>query len=108
LNTPARTEDDWSITTHVRCSCTLCATLTRFLRAPDKVRFEWPLAKPHRAHVHGIVDSRDLPVTHQTRRTGRPYTLVLEKTVAVFERDRAERQFRQGELAWLMKTAADF
>ena len=108
LNTPARTDDDWSITTHVRCSCKLCATLTRFLRAPDKVRFEWPLAKVQRAHVHGIVESRDLPVTHETRRTGRPYTLVLEKTGAVFERDRAERQFWQGELAWLTKTAADF
>ena len=108
LNTPVRADDDWSITTHLRCSCKLCATLTRFLRAPDKVRFEWPLAQAQRAHVHGIADSRDLPVTHQTRRTGRPYTLVLEKTRAVFERDRAERQFWQGELAWLTKTAADF
>lgn len=108
LNTPARANDDWSITTPVQCSCALCATLTRFLRAPDKRRFEWPLAQAHRAHVHGIVDSRDLPVTHQTRRTGRPYTLVLEKTTAVFERDRVERQFWQGELAWLKKTVADF
>ena len=108
LNTPARADDDWSITTPVRCSCELCATLTRFLHAPDKVRFEWPLAQAQRAHVHGIVDSRDLPVTHQTRRTGRPYTLVLEKTGSVYERDRAERKFWQGEVAWLTKTAADF
>lgn len=108
LNTPARADDDWSITTHVRCSCNLCAMLTRFLRAPDKLRFEWPLAQAQRAHVHGIVDSLDLPVTHQTRRTGRPYTLVLEKTGAVFERDRAERQLWQSELQWLTKTAADF
>lgn len=108
LNTPARADDDWSITTPIGCSCKLCAMLTRFLRAPDKVRFEWPLAQAQRAHVHGIVESRDLPVTHQTRRTGRPYTLVLEKTAAVFERDRAERQLWQGELAWLTKTPADF
>jgi hypothetical protein len=108
LNTPARADDDWSIATHVRCSCKLCPTLTRFLRAPDKSRLEWPLAQAQRAHVHEVVESRDLPVTHQTRRTGRPYTLVLEKTGAVFERAKAERQLWQSELQWLTKTAAGF
>jgi hypothetical protein len=80
----------------------------RYLRAPDKVRYEWPLAQTERAHIHGIVDSYDLPVRHTTRRTGRPFTLVLEKTAAVFERDTAERRSWQSQMQWLTRTIADF
>jgi hypothetical protein len=108
LKAPVRANDDWSIAVCVRCSCNLCATLTRYLRARDKLRLEWPLAKSGRAHIHGIIDSYDLPVTHNTRRTGSPLTLILEKTAAVFERDDAERQLRQSALQWLNKTVADF
>ena len=108
LNAPARQNDDWSIWTSVRCPCKLCTTLIRYLRAQDKVRLEWPLAKSARAHIHGIVDSHDLPVTHITRRTGRPFTLIVEKTAAVFERDAVNRQLWQSALQWLTKTHADF
>jgi hypothetical protein len=86
----------------------LCATLTRYLRASDRVRFECPLAKTQRAHIHGIVDSRDLPVRHTTRRTGRPFTLLLEKTAGVFERDATDCRSWQNDLQWLKGTTADF
>lgn len=59
--------------------CKRCATLTRYLRASDRVRFEWPLAQTQRAHIHDILDSRELPVRHTTRHTGRPFTLMLER-----------------------------
>lgn len=108
LNKPARAKDDWSITTSVRCSCKLCVTLTRYLRAADQRRLEWPLAKNARAHVHGILDSNDFPVTHTTRRSGSPFTLVLEKTTAVFARDVSERQAWQGDAQWLARTAEAF
>jgi hypothetical protein len=108
LADPARAADDWSIGSALRCSCKLCTTLSRFLRAPSESRFEWPLAKEGRRHVHGVIDSRDLPVLHKTRRTGRPFTLVLEKTAAVFERDAAERRLWAGELEWLEQTAGAF
>jgi hypothetical protein len=108
LNAPVRVNDDWSIAMFVRCSCNLCATLTRYLRAQEKVRLEWPLAKSGRAHIHGIIDSHDLPVTHNTRRVGSPFTLILEKTVAVFERDAVQRQLLQSALQWLNETVADF
>ncbi len=103
LRTPARTKDDWSLSDPIRCTCTLCGTLTRFLVAPDQIRFEWPLAKDHRAHIHGIVDAHDLPVSHTTRRAGRPFTLVLMKTDALFERAVAERELWRSELSWLKK-----
>jgi hypothetical protein len=108
LRAPARPNDNWSIPPPDRCRCKLCGTLARFLLAPDQVRFEWPLAKEQRAHIHGIVDFHDLPVSHMTRRAGRPFTLVLVKTEAVFQREAAERMFWQRELGWLTKTADTF
>lgn len=108
VNEPTRAPTDWSIGTLIRCSCGLCETLTQFLRASDKVRYEWKLAKDHRAHIHRSIDAYDLPVTHTTRRIGSPFTLVLAKTAAVFERDTVERQIWQQELQWLKKTLADF
>jgi hypothetical protein len=108
LSAPVRARDNWSISTSVRCACTLCATLTRFLMSPGDVTLEWPLAKEHRRHIHGIVDLHDLPVSHTTRRSGRPFTLVLTKTAAVFERDAAERRSWKSELTWLKKTSKAF
>ena len=90
------------------CSCKLCATLARYLRAADQKRLEWPLAKNARAHVHGILDLNDLPVTHTTRRIGSPFTLVLEKTAALFARDASKRQAWQNDAQWLSKTATAF
>jgi hypothetical protein len=86
---------------------TTCGTLKAYLRAPRNIRFEWPLAKEGRAHVHRAIDSQDLPVRHITRRVGRPFTLVLEKTPALFERDAAERQAWEKELQWLEETTGD-
>jgi hypothetical protein len=91
LATPTRAKDDWAIAPPGRCSCELCAELSRFLVAKSRTTLEWPLAKDRRAHVHGILDGDDLPVTHTTRREGSPYTLVLTKTSALFEREAAER-----------------
>ena len=108
LNQPTRANNNWSIETPLRCSCRLCAKLMEYLSAPHKVRFEWPLAKDQRAHIHRAIDGHDLPVTHVTRRAGRPFTLVLEKTSALFKRDTAERQSLREDLEWLEKTAVEF
>jgi hypothetical protein len=78
------------------------------LRAPKQRQLEWPLAKNRRAHVHGIIEIYDLPVNHVTRREGSPFTLVLTKTEALFERDAAERGRWDGDLSWLTKTAGVF
>jgi hypothetical protein len=108
LGIPARQEDDWSISAPIRCRCRLCATLARFVGARDQVRFEWPLAKDARAHIHQAIDSQNLPVTHVTRRTGRPFTLVLVKTDALFEREAAERNLWRRDLEWLVRSAPAF
>lgn len=101
LDVPSRESGDWSIQTPVNCNCQLCKKLTRFLRARDETKLEWPLAKDGRRHIHNVIDGRDLPVKHETTRSGRPYTLVLTKTKALFDRERAERTSLERELRWL-------
>jgi hypothetical protein len=52
-----------------------------------------------------MITSYELPVTHVTRRTGSPFTLVLTKTRALFTRDAAERATWMRDLAWLRENA---
>lgn len=101
LSVPARADDDWSIALPGGCRCQLCRTLAGFLAAPDRRRFEWPLAKEGRRHVHQRLDTHELPVLHETRRSGRPFTLVLTKTKALFDREANERRRWQADLDWL-------
>jgi hypothetical protein len=75
---PLRDEDDWSIG-WTGCGCDLCGTLGAFLGSRTRRILEWPLATDGRRHVHTRIDSAGLPVRHQTRRQGRPYTLVLTR-----------------------------
>jgi len=101
LARPPRAQDDWSTELPETCSCELCTRLRAFLAAPGETRLEWPLAKEKRRHIHGILDRHELPVSHTTRRSGRPFTLVLAKTRALFEREESEREAWQRELNWL-------
>ena len=98
LRVPARAKDDWSIPAPRDCPCALCADLARFLADRSRTRHEWPLAQDKRRHVHGAIDEHELPVTHKTRRSGRPFTLVLQKTRTLFEREAAERAAREEAL----------
>ena len=97
---PLRDEDDWSIQ-WTGCGCDLCDTLGTFLSSRSPRIFEWPLATDGRRHVHVQIDSAGLPVRHQTRRQGRPYTLVLTKTSELFTRENDTRHRAVTDLAWL-------
>jgi hypothetical protein len=83
------------------CNCELCATLGTFLADPRRRTFEWPLAEPRRKHVHSRIDTAELPVTHVTRRLGRPFTLVLSKTDALFTGEHSAREAAKTDLEWL-------
>lgn len=103
LARPRREDDDWSIV-WTGCRCELCDTLGTFLGSRTQRTFEWRLAKDGRQHVHTQIDSADLPVRHQTRRQGRPYTLVLTKTDELFTRATTARHVAEADLAWLTAT----
>jgi len=55
-------------------------------------------------HVHSQIDSAALPVRHETRRQGRPYTLELTKTDELFTRETNARHQAETDLAWLTST----
>jgi hypothetical protein len=102
LARPQRAEGDWSIELPAgSCTCGLCGTLRVFLEDKNQRTFEWPLAKERRQHVHSRIDAAELTVTHVTRRQGRPYTLVLTKTDALFAREREARTRDETDLEWL-------
>jgi len=107
LARPARAGDDWSIELPSGCTCELCGELRAFIGDPTQTTLEWPLAKERRRYVHGRIDTAELPVRHQTRRVGRPYTLVLTKTDALFERETQQRRRNEEDLAWLERRRAD-
>lgn len=82
---PARCAPPWAISWPTRPSRTL----------------DWPLAQDRRSHVHSRIDQADLPVTHKTRRQGRPYVLVLTKTAQLFDREAKQRAKDNADLLWL-------
>ncbi|GAA0372717.1 2OG-Fe(II) oxygenase [Streptomyces blastmyceticus] len=100
---PVRAADDWSLAPAGTCrsGCDLCPDLDAFLTSRTRRDMEWPLAKDRRHHIHSRIDLADLPVSHTTRRQGRPYTLVLTKTNAVFTGEQATRVRAETDLAWL-------
>lgn len=108
LARPPRADDEWSIEANDDCGCELCGTLSRFLADPKRRTFEWPLAKERRRHVHGMIDGAELPVSHQTRRSGRPYTLVLTKTPELFARERHARRRDEADRSWLESNRSSF
>ncbi len=55
-----------------------------------------------RQHVHRQIDDAGLPVRHTTRRQGRPFTLTLEKTEALFQQDQDTRRQAQRDLDWVV------
>jgi hypothetical protein len=101
LTRPQRPTGDWSIEPPTGCPCDLCETLAAFLRDRASRSLEWPLAKQGRSHIHSRIDTAELPVRHQTRRQGRPYTLVLTKTEALFDTEHLIRERHRADLAWI-------
>lgn len=106
LAQPRREDDDWSVA-RARVRVRPVRHAGYVPRLADKRAFEWPLAKDGRRHVHTQIDSADLPVQHQTRRQGRPNTLVLTKTDELFTRAMTARRTAGADLARLTATWDD-
>jgi predicted 2-oxoglutarate/Fe(II)-dependent dioxygenase YbiX len=101
LARPQRALGDWAVELPAGCTCELCGTLRAFLADPGRRAVDWPLAKDGRQHIHSRIDGAELPVTHVTRRQGRPYTLVLNKTDALFTREQESRATDETDMTWL-------
>jgi hypothetical protein len=102
LTRPIRDAGDWSIEPPDNgCPCQPCGTLDTFLAAADSRTIEWPLAEFGREHLQARIDRAELPVTYTTKRLGRPYTLVLTKSDALFTSEHDARARDEADLAWL-------
>ena len=101
LARPAREPDDWSIRSPDTCACELCDKLRSFLEDPASRHLDWPLAEQGRRHVQDRIDRHELPVRHDVRKKGRPYTLVLTKTSALLDQEKRERDTDLADLSWL-------
>ncbi|HEY5880651.1 MAG TPA: 2OG-Fe(II) oxygenase [Nakamurella sp.] len=100
LDRPPRDPDDWSIEPS-KCDCSICSILNDFLTDPLCQKLAWPLKEQSRRHVHERIDRYELPVKHATHRVGRPFTLELTKTPALFERETRQRQADEADRDWL-------
>lgn len=101
LALPPRVEGDWSIPRPRGCRCQLCSKLASFLADSSAERLAWPLAKEGRQHIHQRLDLCELPVRHETQRSGSPYTLVLTKKKELFQQAAQERESWRRDLDWL-------
>ena len=102
LSSPPRAADDWSIS-WTSPGGEDADRLAAFLNSPTQRTLEWPLAAPRRQSVHLWIDNSALPVKHVTRRTGSPYTLVLEKTESVFTREQDARRRAEEDLTMVRR-----
>lgn len=103
---PQRAKDDWSIAFN-GCGCVDCEHLGAFLAVADQRSETWPLAKPRRQHIHGMLDPQEQPVTHTTERTGSPHKLKLHKTDKLMKEDAAERKYFLTQLGWVQRLKSE-
>ncbi|MBK7820485.1 MAG: 2OG-Fe(II) oxygenase [Tessaracoccus sp.] len=101
LARPPRAADDWSIAWVSPGDDADLDRLAAFLNSAENRTLEWRLAGPRRQTIHRTIDVTGLPVTHVTRRTGSPFTLVLTKTEELFDREDRARQSAGETLASL-------
>jgi hypothetical protein len=80
----ARDEGDWSIHEQPHCDCDDCQLLRDFLQNSKARSTFLPINAERRQHIHQMIDALAIPVTHQTRREGSPYKLVLNKKEELF------------------------
>lgn len=67
------------------------------MREASRTSGDW--SNSNRDHITSTVRQAELPVVHETLRQGRPYTLVLRKTDALFTRAAAARSAAATDLA---------
>lgn len=96
-----RDDDNWSIAEKIPCACGDCKELQIFLSASKQQKIVWPLAKDRRQHIHGIIESMEIPVSHVTHRTGSPHKLVLIKSPDLFQISRENAKSASQQLRFL-------
>lgn len=92
---------DWRRDSRLPCRCPRCAALARFLDDPRQKTWLLKAAESERRHVEETVKRAGSDVDAATDRRGRPYTLVLTKNRASYERRAKQREQDSQDLALL-------
>ncbi len=108
IASPPRYPTDWRRRSNTSCNCRDCKTLSQFLDDPDTKTLRLPLVEDRRRHLHQMIDSKRFDVTHVTERRGRPYTLVMTKTIASFLEELKEYETRLNEMESICEILACF
>ena len=83
------------------CSCNDCMELMCFLKHPTEVQHRFKMANKRRQHLEDQLGRSGTDATHTIECMGSPYTLVVTKNSASYERDIKKRQQEQVLLASL-------
>lgn len=85
----------------IRCSCSRCQELSRFLADPHQPVWLLKAAEHERSHVEDSIRNSHCDLDCTTERKGRPYTLRCTKNQASYERRVKQRREDQQHLAAL-------
>ena len=88
--TPPKEPRHWKIAADIDCECDFCTDLRAFCKDPAAKVARFPLRAELRGHLHRIIEYNRLDIDHETKRRGRPYTLVCTKNRASHKRRLAE------------------
>jgi len=83
---PPEAPQDWRQEANLACSCADCRELRAFAHDPVEQVHRFRLRKDRRQHLHRIIESHGLDMTHETERKGSPQTLVCTKTRQSYRR----------------------
>ncbi len=83
---PPEAPRDWRQNANIACSCADCRELRAFANDPVEQVHRFRIRMDRRRHLHGIIQSHGLDMTHETERKGSPQTLVCTKTRQSYRR----------------------
>ena len=86
----------------VSCYCGDCRELNDFLSSATRTTGVFALNQKRRRHLHSGLDSARVDCTHETRRQGSPYQLIVTKTFKTHEQTRRAWETRRSQATQLL------
>ena len=83
---------DWRLNVELSCSCPDCQELQYFALDPAERVHRFRVKKERRRHLHSVIDTHRLDMTHVTDRVGSPQALVCTKDRRSFDRQMKQYQ----------------
>jgi hypothetical protein len=94
---------DWKQDISLSCSCADCEELQQFLLNPSEKAHNFRVKKERRQHLHQQIDGHKCNMSHQTTRTGSPYTLVCTKNYSSYDKRQTQWELDKKLLKELQK-----